>query len=271
MAVLDQALLDQPDGDGAHLVRIRRPAGARTDEVELGFLAVPVGDHPYDHMVGCVAPPDWLAVGVATGGDARHSAPGGPPPARAGLVVVASRSGALASSVRLGDDEPLIHAGRADATVEGRLVDGCLRVLGQPTPDPPGGTAEYWARWWLDSIMVEATARPAAPLPWPEVAGHHPLAPRSATPTVDELVVLGDDTAPHLSWSTLRSLHARGRVAVDGIMAHEAGWMDDGMFARELLAPYPDPGEVLCDLADLVTADALEGVRGALAAWGVGP
>lgn len=89
----------------ASLVRLARPDDGRHD-VELGLLPL-AGRHPVDLLDGFVAPPSWLALGVATGGWA-GPADGGPPSAhpdgvRVVQVVLVDRDGGVAGRVRFPD------------------------------------------------------------------------------------------------------------------------------------------------------------------------
>ncbi|CAN5660467.1 hypothetical protein BH20ACT2_BH20ACT2_23460 [soil metagenome] len=251
-----------------------RAVGHRLGEV--GLVEVPPGGHPLDLLTGWHAPDDWAAVGVATGGRCLVHGPAGPAGAALHLVLLVSRSGATAAAVRpnsgRGPGEVVLTADPPGAGPEGRLVEACLRVLGRPTRPPPGGTVELWARQWLDAVMAAAVAAPVPPLCWPEVAARHPHPAGDGTVVgIDAYIEGCAATAADLTWDVLRQAAAAGAASAAPVTPAEAAWMDDGMFARELLAPFPEVPELLGDLAGLVTADAHAGVLAALAAWGVHP
>lgn len=241
---------------------------------EIGLLPLPDGAHPLDLLTGWHAPHEWAAVGVSAGGRSLLQGAAGPPGSAVHLVLLVSRSGATAAVVRPGATEGtgqvVLTADPPGAGPEGRLVEACLRAMRRPTRPPPPGTAELWARKWLDAVMAAAAVGPVPPLCWPEVAARHPhAAGEAASVGVDTFIGRCADTAADLTWGALRRAAAAGAVGAERVTPIEAAWMDDGMFARELLASFPEPTELLADLTELITVDALAAVHAALAGWGV--
>ena len=200
------------------------------------------GAHPLQVLVGFVAPPEWAAIGVSNAGWAHPLDATGRPRRRPDapsvqVTVLFSRSGVAVGVLRKG-------AGVSELPdpPEGVVADACRRALVLPTAPPPATTAELWALTWLDRI-VEVAARAGGPAhlaAWPAVAALHPAAgppPHPADPSA--LAAAAVALAEAWPWSRLRSEPSVVDVPGVGRPADLAAWMDDGMWARWLLAGLP--------------------------------
>jgi hypothetical protein len=170
--------------------------------------------------------PDW----------ARHEGP-------VELACVVRRDGTVSWTVRLPDGEVV-----TEPPSEGRLLDCMRRCFGLPTPPPPGDPVNLQSSAWLASIL-EATADVTRKLTWSEVTRLHPLA----------RVIEGDlhPDCAHLfpglirvaaaawTWGDFRAQACQEDCLEDVISPELAGWMDDGMFARWILAWLPSVDELL--------------------------
>jgi hypothetical protein len=235
-------------------------------------MAVGTGGEPVDlvaSLVGFDAPDDWNAVAVVVQGrswllDDRSA---DPRPVR--LTHVVSRGGEVASVVRHAGDPPTVQREQG----EGRLVDVCCRILGLPTPAPPADSTALWALQWLDGVVsrvargermrglvAAARAHPAVEL----VADHDP---RLVDEAIARLVRLGSLMGVQRPWPRLRQACADGTWSVDGVTAAGASWMDDGMFARWVLADYPTFDDYLAELRNLVPEHTVDGIAEVLGRW----
>jgi hypothetical protein len=233
------------------------------------------GGEPIDlvaSLVGFDAPDDWNAVAVVVQGrswllDDRAA---DPRPVR--LTHVVDRGGQVVSVVRHAGDAPRVQRGDG----EGRLVDVCHRILGLPTPAPPPDSTALWALQWLDGVVsrvargermrglvAAARAHPAIEL----VAEHDP---RLVDEAIARLVRLGSLMGRQRPWSRLRQACADGTWSVDDLTPAGAAWMDDGMFARWVLAEYPTFDDYLAELRHLVPEHTVDGIAEVLGAWGLG-
>jgi hypothetical protein len=70
-------------------------------------------------------------------------------------------------------------------------------------------------------------------------------------------------------WAYLRRAVGEGRYPWLGVDPGAARWMDDGMFARTVVASSPALGELRAALTTAVSEPVLEQVDAALAAWGL--
>lgn len=230
------------------------------------------GTEPVDlvaALVGFVAPPTWEAMAVVVQGrswllDDRSA---DPRPVR--LTHVVDCVGAGASVLR--------HAGEAPQPRgdpgEGRLVDACRRALGLPTPPPPDDTTELWALLWMDNLVARV-ARGERPRGLVAAARAHPAIeivaehdPHLLDEAIARLVRLGRMLGHQRSWPKLRAACAAGEWPVEDLTADGAAWMDDGMFARWVLADFPPLDEYLDELADLLPEGVVDAIADVLAEW----
>src|SRR5690606_13156727 len=134
------------------------------------------------------------------------------------VTLLVGRSGATAGVLRRAGGPPR----RLESPPQGPVADACRRALGLATAPPPGGTAELWARWWLDRLVEAASRhRAAGVVPgWAETVARHPAAfvplpgtgrppLRPATPAPDPAAVAtaAADLAGAWTWERLRTHH----------------------------------------------------------------
>ena len=243
---------DPPGADAdAGAGAVGRPAD---DALELGVHPLD-GDHPLEALLGFVAPPDWLALGVTSPG-LGHPTPGDT--AAGGgrratepvhVTVLLSRTGEAAGVIRRGAD--VTRLGEAPGGV---VADACRRALALPTPPPPPTTAGLWTVRWLDRLVETATAGAGPPgsLTWPAAASLHPAAPVADAPTPESLAVATARRAAEWPWPRLRAEPAGAATPGPQPSPAQAAWMDDGMFARWLLAWFPPLDDLLEACHDLL-------------------
>lgn len=222
-----------------------------TEGFELGVLPLE-GRHPSELLLGTVAPPEWHAVGLASGGWASHSADRAQPDrrrTRVHVVTILSRSGEVAHRMHVEDPDLIpVPVDRLDEEAPGgEQIDLLRRCLELPTDPPPCTGAVYWAIRWL----AEVCATPADELTtWDDVAACHPAVPllrrspgtASAVLEPLQLVPIARAFARIFDWATIRRLLADGRFEVDELAPADAEWFDDGAFARFLLNRCPPLG-----------------------------
>jgi len=216
------------------------------------------GAHPLDLLLGFVAPEHWISIGVSGAGSARaldgagRLRPG-PGLGQVFVTVLVDRSAATSTLIRRGEGEPTT----VPEEPEGVVADACRRALGLPTTDPPCSTSELWALCWLDRLVEAACAGPPPSLrDWPSVASLHPAAgptPQPCDPTALARAsrVLGDAWP----WSRLRAHPTDIDLPGLDLTPEVAQWMDDGMWARWLLAGLPTSEDLLASVHDLLAPD----------------
>jgi hypothetical protein len=221
----------------------------------------PVVDvHPFDMLAGFTAPPHWRAVGVSSTAWAhrldddgrRLRDPGASRRVQATLLL--DRAGGAAGVMRVaGDVVPL--PGRP----EGTIADACRRALGLPTAPPPPSTLGLWTLGWLDRLVdVAGRADGSSRLrSWAQAAELHAAAgPRlgrpDAPPDPVALAAAAAALAEAWTWSRLRAEPALADVPGPAIAAPLAAWMDDGMWARWLLARLPGEADLIAGVHALL-------------------
>ena len=254
-----------------------RPNGEGPDGFSLGFCEDP------DALLGWVAPPDCEAVGVIATGRLR-ALPGGPRatgigprpagmgprpagigprpagigprpagigPRPAGIGLADGRVRMACLVTRAGDTawKMVLPDGMSAPEVpsEGRMLDCLRRCFGLPTPPPPAGAGRVQAVAWLAAIL-EAAEEARRPLRWSDVARLHPVAQVLGGRDLDGsaagpgLVLLAGSAG---SWEDFRRQVAVDRGLEEIMAAELAEWMDEGMFARWILADLPSPDLML--------------------------
>ncbi|MDP1794832.1 MAG: hypothetical protein Q8K63_11935, partial [Acidimicrobiales bacterium] len=203
-----------PTGESASLVRV-----TRNGEVAVRSLD---GDHPYDALVGFVAPDDWEIFGViAPGWGTYYEGPRKGERRRCRAIHLAQRSGEEVSVLRFAEDD--------DGTVmtepqnPGRVADCIRRAMGLPTPN---ASDHSLLALWADEVFRKVAAR------------RHPSFNGELVGSCEAYEIA---RAPFASWSDARwaAITGGGNEVMDATVAT---WMDDGMFAREMLAQIVDPG-----------------------------
>ncbi len=240
--------------------------GIDGDGFDLGVKPLD-GAHPTEHLLGLTAPDHWHAVGIATHGHAYHVAERGNPDRRrhrVHVVTLLSRTGEHAHRVHA--DDPDIEAALTGEAPVGEQVDLLRRALQLPTDPPPCDTSVYWSTEWLARLVSEDPPV----LTRCDAFALHPAVEllcrdgRGRPPERDTEDVL---RAFHrvATWARMRMLAAAERFPVPELLPGDAGWLDDGSFARFLLnrcAPLPllrarlslhvpaDVAEAVLDLLD---------------------
>ena len=265
------ALVEHDHDTLVHVVRHRRT-------VDVGLLPLEPGQAAVDHLIGASAPRDWHALGFVTGGTARALDAADEDPARAGcrvrLAVLADRTGAVASSVRVVGDgiDPARFAATVDEQPTGWVVDVVQRALGIATAPAEHDVGAWLDAIWLDSLLASLCAEPCRPWPWADLAALHPLQEDGPAPTPMALAERGRRAAAATTWARLRMLVAEGgdhdgvgpSDASSWLSPELAAWLDDGAFARHLVGRYPPADALLAALGDLLPATGLTDVALAL-------
>lgn len=202
-----------PTGESASLVRV-----TRSGEVAVRSLD---GEHPYDALIGFVAPDDWEIFGViAPGWGTYYEGPRKGERRRCRAIHLAMRSGEEVSVLRFtGDAEgAVMHEEQSP----GRVADCIRRGLGLPTPPPTDASLTLW---WADQVLRRVAAR------------RHPSFNGEPVDSCEVYDLIGPRPA---TWSDARwmVITEGGNAVMDATVAT---WMDDGMFAREMLADMIDP------------------------------
>lgn len=215
------AVPDEPTDEGASLVRV-----TRSGEIAIRSLE---GEHPYDALLGFVAPEDWEVFGVIAPGWGTYW--GGPKKGqrrRVRAIHLATRNGEEAGLLHFaGDDAPHVEDDAAESP--GRVADCVRRAMGLPTPEEPDSSLV--AAWWdrtLRSVAAQA----------------HPSNNGVLVQIADLDALIGDEPE---SWDDERweTVANGGSPLMDGAVA---AWMDEGMYARTVLADMVDP-EIAIDAA----------------------
>lgn len=219
------------------------------------LLALPPTDgprgHPYGPAVGvrCAPAVDAIAYPV----DARIVSCD---PTVRRLAVVVGRAG----------EADIVDPRRADPfriTHEfGPLVDVGRRALGLATPAEPTPPVVMLDAVWTDRLLTATLdADLGSPPPWSVLGALHPLA--GAPITAQELRFRR--LALPLDWSAFRHQATRSGGSWPGLAPGLAEWLDDGSFARWVLADLAPATHLLDDLSELLTPETMVHIDAALA------
>ena len=229
-----------------------------------------VADEDLGRLLGFVAPPRCSAIGMTAPGWARSTeepaATAGDGRQRVRVTCIVARNGEVAGRIRWADGTQVDEPPRS-----GRSLDILRRSLCLPTDPPSMPSGQLLAARWLDGIrrMAERCARP---LSWDQVAFEHPamqLARAARLPIgADDLVQVAREAARVWTWTEL--LHQAGRPGplADALPPGTGRWMDEGMLARWLLAPYPPLATQLAEVASLLMPASGRRLERALALLG---
>ncbi len=216
-----------PTGESASLVRV-----TRNGEVAVRSLD---GDHPYDALMGFVAPDDWEVFGViAPGWGTYYDGPRKGERRRCRAIHLTQRTGEEVAILRFTGDEEGDVIQEKDAP--GRVADCVRRAMGLPTP--PATDASLTA-WWADQVLRRIAAR------------RHPSFEGELVDSCEVYDLIGPRPA---SWDDARwSVIAEGGNTV--MDATIATWMDDGMFSRECLGEMIDPSVAMAEAKKACTPE----------------
>jgi len=207
-------------------------SGLRTDEIEAATRPASDDGVVLD-LCGLTAPAHVEAVGVVSGGTAHHLDDPEAAPRRVGVVCFVDRDGATVTAVT--PDGEVRVTGADEPGPVGHLADVCRRVLGLATPPPEVGVDELAVALWADRVLAAALV----------------------DDRLDRRRITAMRPGPVRSWAEVRRARAAGAWGELDVEPEVAGWMDDGAFARWVLAALPDPVDVVLDLVDVVADDAL--------------
>jgi hypothetical protein len=240
------------------------PDAAGNEPLQLG-MAPTDGDHPFDLLLGFEAPDDWQVLGVVASGNAYRYDDPDPEKVRATFVFLADRRGGSASLMRTAAGIVALPG-----EPEGRIADALRRALGRPTAPPTCGTGIVFTTLWLDALL-DATGDPSrrsALSTWNGIARLHPAASLALRPpAVDDLAAGVLELAQRWPWQRLRTEPDRWAMPGDvGLPRDIAAWMDDGMYARWLLAELPALPDLVHLLGPLVPTDLAEPMVAVIAA-----
>lgn len=203
-----------PTGESASLVRV-----TRNGEVAVRSLD---NQHPFDALLGFVAPDDWEVLGVTAPGWGTRVDTGDRQRTR--VIYLAARYGEEAALIRFaGDGDGDAETLRPTERTIGRVADCVRRALDLPTtPEPDDSLLSLW----FDRVLEK-------------LAEHNHPSRGGAKLGINEVVAVIEQARP-VSWNEERwaVIAHEGSVLVSGALA---AWMDDGMFARCMLAELADP------------------------------
>ena len=257
------------------------------DTVEVRLRAL--DHHPSLELEGLVAPPTWWCLGVVAGANAQalDPWPGGldddrPDRYRVHLAHLMTRSGMVARVLRdRRTDTVAVDAAAPVAvapTESGGLLDDLLRrALGLPTAPPAHDTTELFAALWIHQVMVDAAGLDLVGTTWADVAARHPVLstplehgdPALVGWATDHLVRAGELLAVAHPWARVRAACRDGVGPLTGTPADLAGWLDDGAFARMVMARFGPLHDLVVDLHELLPHDVYEQLVETVSAWGL--
>jgi len=279
VTALDEAAEAAGWGARPSLVRVTAwPSQPSEPGFDLGIRALDDDTSVVEALAGFTAPPEWMAIGVVTEGNARHLVDPSAERTRVRCVHLVDRTGASASTLRLQGEAATVF-GVEEEHGRGRIDDACRRALGLPTPPAEQSTIELWALVWLDRALTALAAHESdPPVTWADVVDHHPAvavlrsdAEEWGDAAEDNVVRLGTVLADVHSWPVLRAACAAGEWPVDDIAPEVAAWLDDGSFSRWVLGGYPPIAQLADAVCELVPPSLRRRVRGTLRSWALLP
>lgn len=272
VTILDSSVLERGWYQPHILVSVTEPDDF-PEGFDLGQKVLEEGDHPLNHLLGFVAPEEWTAMGLISFGWMAHGDINDPDCQRPSLAPdrrrvrcthLVGRDGSASSTVAAEDGFTM------DEMPVGRVPDSLRRCLGVSTAPPPESTIAYWSRYWLAAVSEQVWGTERA-FSWAQIARMHPamiparlLDQRSK---VGDLPARAEDLATETTWSALRweAVCAKQVYGFDE-GSDMAAWMDDGMFARWVLAELP-AASLVKRLEARLEPSVLRRVRGALREW----
>jgi hypothetical protein len=235
-----------------------------------------VTDDDVSHLLGWRVPEECWAVGLVGGGRRIPLDRSGPPPnwssgdqpeRRMQLCCLAGRDGAVATLLR-SPDGIVTASGEA----EGRVIDALRRTLGLPTPPPERDTADLLAILWIEDLL--AAAHDGVALGWPQAAGLHPamrvLASEGHDISPEHVSMVARVATAAWSWENLRLQASQEDWLRELVPAKLAEWMDEGMFARWVLADLPPLSAVASVAVEVLDVHVWREIQSVIAATGAG-
>jgi hypothetical protein len=207
--------------------------------------------HPYGPAVGIRCAPTTAAIAYPIAARLMHD-----DPIRRRLAMVVHRDG----SAHVVDPE-----GGAPMAVShefGPVIDVGRRALGLSTPPEPIPPVVMLDAIWIDrALAATLDADMGSPPPWEILVVLHPLAGVSLTPWMlrDRRLSLA------LDWSAFRHRATGAESPWPDLPPSLAEWLDDGSFARWVLADLASTRLLLDDLAELVEPQVMADIDEALA------
>lgn len=217
-----------------------------------GAMVAPAGDE---------TPPDWVKAVTEAAEESEE--------ARIAIACLVARDGSTAWRMRLPDGAEADHP-----PSEGRLLDCLRRCFGLPTRPPPATPAVLQAVAWLAAVL-DAGHRSSRLLSWSEVSRLHPVATLVAgdarADCSDLLPALTRVAGAAWSWGDLRREIQDFDALGELVDPELAAWMDDGMFARWVLAALPSADELLASVRPLLVPSAARRLAHAIRAMTEAP
>lgn len=269
VAQVDAQLVKHPDG-----AILRFSEGDPPEVHQMGLN----GEHPLDLLLGTTVSTNWAGIGLHCKGrgydlpDDQPATPADRCTSFASLALDALPVSVTILINRNGDGRGILRSGRATRLLagapEGAVGDACRRALGLATAPPPTDTTGLWLRIWLDRV-VDAAARNAraAPPGWKAVARQHPQRVRGA-PTPEAVADATLELADTWPWHRLRRDPDLVDTARPPLERQVTLWMDDGMYARWLLAEIPDLRYLTDCLAQRLAPETVEKIATTFALCG---
>ena len=267
-SALDEAAELEGWGRPPALVRVTAwPSKPLSEGFDLGVRPLDAEQTVVEALAGFDAPPEWLALGVVTEGNARHLVDR-TEKRRVRCVHLVDRSGASGSTLRLQGEQATILSSHDDHDPSGRIDDVCRRALGLSTAPPEHSSTELWAVLWLERILEYRGCSPDTRLTWRDVAEFHPAVAlvvaddgRWSAQAAQQLTRLGEVLADVQSWPALRTACAAGEWPVDDVPADMAAWLDDGAFSRWVLGGSPPLDQLAAAVTEVLPPSVMRRAR----------
>jgi hypothetical protein len=189
----------------------------------------------------------------------------------AGVLLYWPRATAADMAEASGDGEVM-----TSGEPEGRVIDALRRALGLATPPPVSGTADLLAMVWIEAL-IEGSAKAVAggrELEWDQAAAAHPamqtLSREGHDIDVEHVAMIAQVATAAWSWENLRLKAVEEAWVQDLVPRGLAEWMDEGMFARWLMAGVPPLGLLKREAEGCLPPRVWRQVEAVLAATGAG-
>lgn len=273
---------DDPSGDRAELVQVRRPADIAPDHPthRAGQLTIARldGHDPVRAPYGRTVPPDVDAVGLVVPARAwcaircaRHE--------HGTFVHLVTRAGTSVTVTPAGGGHPPQVIGPAAEPSGGRVPDACRRILGLPTAPPPPTCTDVVLDAWLETVLATTVRQPG--VGWATLASASPVVTDLAqalglrlrpVPTPAELAEAFRTIGELVPWEAVRAWVGAAideggapHHLLEGFDREALEWMDLGMFARQVADERLPVAPVLDTLAQLLAPLTFDRVTATIA------